>query len=85
MCSVFWVNSAHIARYYFGTVEFILMLVGGVHAVVGGHSGSWMINVSLCLSFCEVKKGLPFLSGAFSDCRPAPSPRSGDWSHVLEA
>ncbi len=30
----------------------------GVDAVAGGHSGSWTIFVSLCLSFCEVEKGL---------------------------
>jgi hypothetical protein len=58
-------------------VELILTFVGGVNAVVGGHFGSWMIFVSLCLSFCAVKKGLPSLSGAFSDCRAATPLRSG--------
>ena len=58
MHSVFWVDSAQIARYLFGVAELILTFVGGVNAVVGGQFGSWMIFVSLCLSFCGVKKGL---------------------------
>ena len=40
----------------FGVAEFILTFVGD--AVVVGQFGSWMIFVSLCLSFCEAKKGL---------------------------
>jgi hypothetical protein len=40
----------------FGVAEFILTFV--VDAVVVGQFGSWMIFVSLCLSFCEAKKGL---------------------------
>ena len=58
VCSVYWENSAQYARYFFGIVELILMFVGGVDAVAGDHSGSWIIIVSHCLSFCEAKKGL---------------------------
>lgn len=58
VCAIIWENSAHSARYYFGTAELILMFVGGVNADVGGHFGSWMIFVALCVSFWGVKKGL---------------------------
>jgi hypothetical protein len=57
VCAVFSPNTAHIARYYFGIVELILTFVAVV-AIVGGHLGSWMIFISLCLSFCEAEKGL---------------------------
>jgi hypothetical protein len=47
----------------FGDVELILTFVAivaivAIVAVVGGHLGSWMIFMSLCLSFCEAEKGL---------------------------
>jgi hypothetical protein len=60
VCAVFPPNTAHIARYFFGDVELILTFVAivAIVAVVSGHLGSWMIFISLCLSFCEVEKGL---------------------------
>ena len=57
VCAVFSLNTAHIARYYFGVAELIVTFVG-VDVVADGHFGSWMIFVSLCHSFCEVEKGL---------------------------
>jgi len=56
VCSVFGADTEQIAPFNFGVAEFILTFV--VDAVVVGQFGSWMIFVSLCLSFCEVKKGL---------------------------
>jgi len=56
VCSVFGADTEHIALFNFGVAEFILTFV--VDAVVVGQFGSWMIFVSLYLSFCEVKKGL---------------------------
>ena len=69
MCAVFGGNTAHIARYFFGDVELILTFVAivaivAIVAVVSGHFGSWMIIVSLCLSFCEMKKGLWIIQAA---------------------
>ena len=42
----------------FGVAELILTFVSVVDAVAGGYFDSWMIFVSLCLSFCEAEKGL---------------------------
>ncbi len=47
-----------LLHFIFGVAELILTSVGVVNAEVGGHFGSWMIFVSLCLSFCEAEKGL---------------------------
>ena len=58
VCSVFWADSAQFARYFFGVAELMLMFVGVVDVAGGGHSGSWMIVVALCLSFCGAEKGL---------------------------
>ena len=55
----FGADSERFTRYYFGVAELMLILVGVVDVVVGGgHVGSWMIFVSLYLSFCEAEKGL---------------------------
>ena len=58
MCSVFWVNSAQIARYFFGVAEFMLTLVGVVDAIAGGHFGSWTIFLFLSIFlFARWRKG----------------------------
>jgi hypothetical protein len=57
VCAVFSPNTAHVARYFFGIVEFMLMLVGGVDAVAGGHLGSWMILFLFVFLFVGRRRG----------------------------
>jgi hypothetical protein len=50
--------ASKLLYFIFGVAELILACVGGVEAGDHCQFGSWMIFVSLCLSFCEAGKGL---------------------------
>jgi hypothetical protein len=50
-------DSEQIARFYFWSCRAYLACVGGVDAGDLCQFGSWMMFVSLCLSFCEAGKG----------------------------
>jgi hypothetical protein len=64
----FGVDSAHVARYFFGIAELMLMLVGGVDAVAGSHLGSWMILFLFVFLFAGQRRGYELSANRKSAC-----------------